>query len=160
MKNPLFIIISKKSSVMKFREKDIVRLSEEYFKKVKPKLFFRQNLFYFDSYSEDGEYATLQNINDHVPVEEICPVKIDGAEDRDIYYDPFIAADIVLPNKPIPSHHVNKEEYYLQQFNEWFDDNERSYYDIVQEHNFTYVHELQHEMPEIGQDLKINNRLC
>lgn len=155
MKNPLFIIISKKSSVMKFREKDIVRLSEEYFKKVKPKLFFRQNLFYFDSYSEDGEYATLQNINDHVPVEEICPVKIDGKEDMDIYYDPSLAAGVVRHDEPIPCYHVDTDEYYMQNIAK----NEHSLYDIIQERPFIYVHVLQHEMPEIGPYLKIKDRL-
>lgn len=144
---------------MKFRENDIVRLTNEYFDKVKSNFYCRQNLFFFDKYLEDGESVLLRDVNEQIPVAEICPVKIDGVEDRDIYYDPVVVADVVLPNKPIPSHHVDTDEYYLQQFKKWYDESERSYYDIVQDCHFTYVHELQHKIPEIGQDLKINRRV-
>lgn len=144
---------------MKFRENDIVRLSNEYFDKIKSNFYFRQNLFFFDRYLEDSDSVLLREVNEQIPVAEICPVKMDGKEDRDIYYDPFVAAGVVRSNEPVPCYHVDTDEYYLQQFKEWFEENERSYYDIVKDYHFTFVHDLQHELPEIGQDLKINHKM-
>lgn len=144
---------------MKFNNNNIVRLQESYFEKIKGKLFFSQNIFFIDGYSDDGSSVLLRNINESVPVSDVFPVKIDGIEDRDIYYDPIIAAEIVRTDETIKSRHVDKEQYYLQQLKNSIAPNGKSYYDIIQEQGFEYVHELQNKLPEVGNELKINYKV-
>lgn len=144
---------------MFFKKNDIVRLKEEYFDRIKSKLFFPQNIFFIDEYSENGNFVRLRNIEAQIPAEKICPVRIDGVEDRNIYYDSIIAADFVRPGEPLKSHHVDKDEYYLRQLKYSLAPNGKSYYDIVMEGHYSYVHELQHSRPDIGRDLKINYKV-
>lgn len=144
---------------MDFKKNDIVRLRNEYFDKIKSKIFFPQNIFFIDKLLDDGKSVRLRNVDITVPSSEICPVKIDGKEDRYIYYDPVIAADVVRPDEVVKCHHVDKNEYYLQKMKTCFDSKGRSYYDILNEEHFVYVHELQHSKPYISRDLRINYKL-
>lgn len=144
---------------MNFKKNDIVRLRNEYFDKIKSKLFFPQNIFFIDKFLDDGEFVLLRNVDITVPSSEIRPVKIDGEEDRFIYYDPVIAADVVRPDEAIKCRHVDRDEYYLQKMKTCFDSKGRSYYDILNEEHFVYVHELQHSKPFISRDLRINYKL-
>lgn len=144
---------------MNFKKNDIVRLRNEYFDKIKSKLFFPQNIFFIDKFLDDGKSVLLRNVDITVPSSEICPVKIDGEEDRFIYYDPVIAADVVRPDEAIKCRHVDRDEYYLQKMKTCFDSKGQSYYDILNEEHFVYVHELQHSKPFISRDLRINYKL-
>lgn len=144
---------------MNFKKNDIVRLRNEYFDKIKSKLFFPQNIFFIDKFLDDGKSVLLRNVDITVPSSEIRPVKIDGEEDRFIYYDPVIAADVVRPDEAIKCRHVDRDEYYLQKMETCFDSKGRSYYDILNEEHFVYVHELQHSKPFISRDLRINYKL-
>ena len=145
--------------MMFFEKNDIVRLRKEYFDEVKSELFFSQNLFFMDKYSEDKKTAFLSNVNILIPSDEICPVRIDGIEDRDVYYDPVIAADVVRSGESLPSHHVNKDEYYLQELKKYSDSDGRSYYDVIKDAGYVYVHELQRQRPDISRDLRINYKV-
>lgn len=144
---------------MNFKKNDIVRLRNEYFDKIKSKLFFPQNIFFIDKFLDDGKSVLLRNVDITVPSSEIRPVKIDGEEDRFIYYDPVIAADVVRPDEAIKCRHVDRDEYYLQKMKTCFDLKGWSYYDILNEEHFVYVHELQHSKPFISRDLRINYKL-
>lgn len=144
---------------MNFKKNDIVRLRNEYFDKIKSKLFFPQNIFFIDKFLDDGKSVLLRNVDITVPSSEIRPVKIDGEEDRFIYYDPVIAADVVRSDETIKCRHVDRDEYYLQKMKTCFDSKGRSYYDILNEEHFVYVHELQHSKPFISRDLRINYKL-
>lgn len=144
---------------MNFKKNDIVRLRNEYFDKIKSKLFFPQNIFFIDKFLDDGKSVLLRDVDITVPYSEIRPVKIDGEEDRFIYYDPVIAADVVRPDEAIKCRHVDRDEYYLQKMKTCFDSKGRSYYDILNEEHFVYVHELQHSKPFISRDLRINYKL-
>lgn len=144
---------------MLFEKNDIVRLKEEYFDEVKSKLPFPQNIFFVTEYSKNKDTVLLRNIDFLIPSAELCPVKIDGVEDRSIYYDPVVAADVVRPGEKVRSHHIDRDGYYIQQFEEWKDSTGKSYDELVQEHHCSYVHEIQHEMPNIGKDLKINYKV-
>lgn len=81
-------------------------------------------------------------------------IKIDGKEDRNIYYDPVVAAYIVLPGEPVPLHHTNYT-YYLDNKSTFM--YEGTMRDIVSKKGFTQVHQLQHYLREHFQtdDLKI-----
>lgn len=144
---------------MNFKKNDIVRLRNEYFDKIKSKLFFPQNIFFIDKFLDDGEFVLLRNVDITVPSSEIRPVKIDGEEDRFIYYDPVIAADVVRPGEVIKCRHVDRNEYYLQKMKTCFDSKGQSYYDILNEEHFVYVHELQHGKPFISRNLRINYKV-
>lgn len=144
---------------MDFKKNDIVRLRNEYFDKIKSKIFFPQNLFFIDKLLDDGMSVLLRNVDIKIPSSEICPVKIDGEEDRFIYYDPVIAADVVRPDEAIKCRHVDRDEYYLQKMKNCFDSKGRSYYDILNEEHFVYVHELQHSKPFISRNLRINYKV-
>lgn len=144
---------------MDFKKNDIVRLRNEYFDKIKSKIFFPQNIFFIDKLLDDGMSVLLRNVDLKIPSSEICPVKIDGEEDRFIYYDPVIAADVVRSDEEVKGHHVDKDEYYLQKMKNCFDSKGRSYYDILNEEHFVYVHELQHSKPFISRNLRINYKV-
>lgn len=144
---------------MNFKKNDIVRLRNEYFDKIKSKIFFPQNIFFIDKFLDDGKSVLLRNVDIIIPSSEICPVKIDGEEDRFIYYDPVIAADVVRSDEKVKGHHVDKEEYYLQKMKNCSDSKGRSYYDILNEEHFVYVHELQHSKPFISRNLRINYKV-
>lgn len=144
---------------MDFKKNDIVRLRNEYFDKIKSKIFFPQNIFFIDKFLDDGKSVLLRNVDIIIPSSEICPVKIDGEEDRFIYYDPVIAADVVCSDEKVKCHHVDKDEYYLHKMKNFFDSKDRSYYEILNEEHFVYVHELQHSKPFISRNLRINYKM-
>ena len=141
---------------MLFKKNDIVRLKNEYFEKIKSDLFFSENLFFIDKCSERVAFVTLRNVDFTIPLAEICPVKMDGVEDRNIYYDPMIAADVIALGETAKSHQADKDGYYIEQLKKCRDEHGKSLYDIVQSCHCVYVHELQHANPSIGRDLKIN----
>lgn len=86
---------------------------------------------------------------------EITAVKMDGNEDKFIYYDPIIMASIVWPGDPVPVHH--KDYTYYLDANATFHHN-KTMRDFIAENGFSYVHELQHYLREHyhSDDLKIN----
>ena len=85
----------------------------------------------------------------------ITAVKMDGQEDKDIYFDPIIMASIVWPGDPVPVHHKNYT-YYLDA-NATFN-HDKTMRDFIAENGFKYVHELQHYLRKHyhSDDLKIN----
>ena len=105
---------------MDYKKNDIVRLRNEYFDKIKSKIFFPQNIFFIDKLLDEGKSVRLRNVDIKIPSSEICPVKIDGKEDRFIYYDPVIAADVVQSDEEVKDHHIDKDEYYLQKMKTCF----------------------------------------
>lgn len=86
---------------------------------------------------------------------EITAVKMDGNEDKFIYYGPIIMASIVWPGDPVPVHH--KDYTYYLDANATFHHN-KTMRDFIAENGFLYVHELQHYLREHyhSDDLKIN----
>lgn len=95
---------------------------------------------------KEGEIK-LSFVKKAVPFCEIEPVRIDGIEDADIYYDPIVTAFMVTPDEDIPFVTVS-DQYYMESFkNNVFEDG-NSLYDKVSECNFTYVHVLQHWLIE------------
>lgn len=141
---------------MEYKKNDIVRLDNRYFEEICAKLFYKENLFYIDDKSEDGKFVRLRNVRGSVPSSKVFPVRIDGVEDRCVFYNPVIAASIVPDGKALPSYCVDEEEYYIETLEKCYDSDGRMYYDILQSKQLSYVHEIQHELPEIGDDLKIH----
>lgn len=119
-------------------------------------LHHRENIFQIVSI--DGSSVKLSR--SFSPIVEtdlsaITAVKMDGQEDRYIYYDPIIAASYVWPGEPVPAHHTDYT-YYLDAKATFYPD--KTMRDFIVENGFKYVHELQHYLREKykSDDLKIH----
>ena len=96
-----------------YQPNDIVRLDKNKFDSLSKELFFPQNLFIIKEISLNKVNIVLNNINRQFAFEDILPVKIDGKEDRDIYYDPIVAAYVIAEGEEIPTIHRDMSEYYM-----------------------------------------------
>ncbi len=76
--------------------------------------------------------------------DDIEAVLIDGVEDAMVYYDPKnIMATYVEPGQTVEPH-ITDYSYFMEHFKRCYDVNKKSYYDLVKESGFQFVHEVQH----------------
>ena len=139
-----------------FQPNDIVKLSKIKFERLSKELFFPQNLFIIKDVNKNEVGIVLKNVNHFFSFEDILPVKIDGKEDRDIYYDPIVAASIVTEGEETPAVQRDSSEYYMVSLKKSYDENLESYYDKIHNKGIKYVHEIQHVIPSLQDDLKIH----
>lgn len=97
-----------------------------------------------------GGKARLAGVGGDVQLEFLEAVPIDGVHDRNIYYDPDVAeSDGSVSHSP--------DIYYMHSFESMFDNDGKSYSEIVKERSYHFVHEIQHWLHEEGDyGLKIN----
>lgn len=139
-----------------FQPNDIVKLSKIKFERLSKELFFPQNLFIIKEVNKNEVGIALKNVNHFFSFEDILPVKIDGKEDRDIYYDPIVAASIVTEGEETPVVQRDSSEYYMVSLKKSYDENHESYYDKIHNKGIKYVHEIQHVIHSLQDDLKIH----
>ena len=139
-----------------FQPNDIVKLSKIKFERLSKELFFPQNLFIIKEVNKNEVGIALKNVNHFFSFEDILPVKIDGKEDRDIYYDPIVAASIVTEGEETPAVQRDSSEYYMVSLKKSYDENLESYYNKIHNKGIKYVHEIQHVIPSLQDDLKIH----
>lgn len=139
-----------------FQPNDIVKLSKIKFERLSKELFFPQNLFIIKEVNKNEVGIVLKNVNHLFTFEDILPVKIDGKEDRDIYYDPIVAASIVTEGEETPAVQRDSSEYYMVSLKKSYDENLESYYDKIHNKGIKYVHEIQHVITSLQDDLKIH----
>ena len=139
-----------------FQPNDIVKLSKIKFKSLSKELFFPQNLFTIKGITPDEVGIALKNVNHLFTIEDILPVKIDGKEDKDIYYDPIVAGSIITEGEEIPVVQRDSSEYYMFSLKKSYDENHESYYDRIHNKGMKYVHVIQHKIPALQYDLKIH----
>lgn len=139
-----------------FKQGDIVKLSQRCFDNLSNGLFFPQNLFEIKSINYNEAIVFLESISQSISIEDILPVTIDGEEDRDIYYDPIVAAGFVSEDGPIPTIYRDSSEYYMDSLKKSYDENGVTYYDAIQKMGIHYVHEIQNQIPHLQNDLKIH----
>lgn len=144
---------------MDYNVGDIVKLCQEQWRIIEKKLLFPQNLFFIEAINHEEGTVKLRGVEQTLLVSTILPVKIDGIEDRDIFYDPIIAAPTVLPGQEIPVFKRNTSEYYLDGLKNSFNDYGVSYYCQISTFGLKYVHQIQHNFPSIARELKINYNL-
>ena len=77
-----------------YRKGDIVKLSNECLKSI-------------------GRNVSSDDVDVKIPIRDILPVKINSIEDRDIYYDPVVAASVIGAGQETPTSKKDKGEYYL-----------------------------------------------
>ncbi len=100
----------------------------------------------------------LHEVDDWININEISPVLIDGKQDRLIWEDCIVAASTIADGDPMPIYHIDKS-YFMDKFKQVFDGTQ-SFYDIVVEKKYQYVHDVQHWLRESGHTssaLKIND---
>lgn len=141
---------------MQFQPNDIVRLSKKMFEILSRELFFPQNLFVVKDINIGEDSILLNNINQKFSLEDIRPVRIDGEEDRDIYYDPIVAASLIDIGEEIPVVHRDTSEYYMDALKRSYNEYHESYYDEIHYIGARYVHEIQNKIPLLRYDLKIH----
>lgn len=139
-----------------FQPNDIVRLSEKKFESLSNELFFPQNLFIIKKINTEDLSVELNNITHQFALDDIRPVRIDGEEDRDIYYDPIVADSLIDIGEAIPVVYRDTYEYYMDALKKSYNEHHVSYYDEIHYIEARYVHEIQNKIPLLRYDLKIH----
>ena len=126
---------------IKFQIKDIVRLKEP--NKQLDVLSRNMNLFRIIAINDDNiTLCSHLGFTFEAKHSDILPVPINGEDDKNIYYDPVVAAAIVYPGDEIPTHRTDYT-YYMEQF-KWSTYNGKTFFDMIKERELKYVHEVQH----------------
>lgn len=150
-----------KEAMDDFQVGDFVALSSNAFNEVEKSLIYGNNIFRIEAIdkSSDLSFYKLNSVEKTISKDEIEAIPVDGVHDRQIYYDPIIAASVVAPGQPIPVHRTDYS-YFMEHFKRCtYQD--KSYFELVKEANCQFVHEVQHYMNEEfgGCALKINHKL-
>ena len=105
-------------------------------------------MFRVSKINKDGT-VILDTIEGPVCFEHIEPIPVNGSDDRDIYYDPFIAASFI-GSDGLKSALTTDYSYYLEHFKRnTFEGEEETLYDKCMKQKFRYVHEVQHWLRDI-----------
>lgn len=139
----------------KFEIGDIVKFKDK--SNICPDLLHKVENIYKIIKIEDSKVVLGRNfaLDINANLADIEGVKMDGVEDRFIYYDPVIMASFVLPGQKSPT--IKKDYTYYLDANAYFPHN-KTMRDFIKENEFTEVHQLQHFLRENYRtdDLKIN----
>lgn len=142
-----------------FQVGDFVALSSTAFNEVEKALVYSNNIFRIKAidHSTGMPFYKLDIDGKKFSPDEIEAIPIDGIHDRDIYYDPIIAASFITPGQPTPVHRTNYS-YFMEQFERCSYEG-KTYSELVSEANCQFVHEVQHYMnEEFGKcELKVKN---
>ena len=142
-----------------YQKGDIVKLTEERFDIISKNLLFPQNLFYVEDVDDENNRISLRNEEGAFTFEDILPVAVNGVDDRDIYYDPIVAASVVGIDGEIPAYHRDSNKYYMESLKTSYNTKGDSYYNLIQALHLNYIHEIQHSFPILKGDLKIHYHL-
>lgn len=138
-----------------FEKGDIVKFIDE--SNVRPD-YLRNHENIFQIVSMEGSSVRLSRSFSPIieaDLSTITAVKMDGQEDKYIYYDPVIAAPTVWSGDSVPVHRKNYT-YYLDAIITFPHDKRMQ--DFIKENSLVFVHELQHYLRQHyhSDDLKIN----
>lgn len=137
---------------IKFQIKDIVRLKES--NKQLDVLGRTMNLFRIIAINDDNiTLCSHFGITFEAKYSDILPVPINGEDDKNIYYDLVSMATFVNPKDEISAHRTDYT-YYMEQFKRSTDVNGKTLFDIVNERELKYVHEVQRFLNDWCGELK------
>ena len=121
---------------------DFIRIKDAY-REIYKSALKNRTAFEILGINDDGT-LNLEIVDTPVPYSHIESIRIDGVSDKDIYYDPFVAASFIAPGEAPPVHHTDYS-YYLEHFKRnTFEGKEETLYDLCMSQKFRYVHEIQH----------------
>ena len=133
---------------------DFIKIHDDYVKQYNDQYGFNRPSNIYEIEKITKYEVKLKNHNHFIPKTDLSAVPIDGENDRGIYYEPTITTTGLRRRKRLPR--SNKKLYYMEKF-KTLTYAEYTYWDIVKEYNFMYVHEVQHWLREtFKQDLRIN----
>lgn len=131
--------------IEKLKPGDFIKLINPY-KYELPTFFKIHKVNIFEIEKIENNLIKLKYCEELISVSEISPIPINGVDDQYIYYDPdciesvLNRADVTIAPKPVK----NKDyTYYLEAFKKEFTNN-KTFFEIVIESEFKYVHEVQH----------------
>ena len=137
-----------KEKMDEFQVGDFVSLSVTAFNKVEKSLIYSNNIFRIEAIDQSTgmPFYQLDGVEKKFSPDEIEAIPIDVIHDRDIYFDPIIAASFVAPGQPIPVHRTDYS-YYMEKFERCSYEG-KTYSELVKEANCQFVHEVQHYLNE------------
>lgn len=139
-----------------FQEGNIVKLTDKQFSNIVELLPFPQNLFYIKEIDKEKEVVKFSCTSRSFPLTDILPVKINGIEDKDVYYDSNDLIGLDSDESNVFICIGAKYKYYLDVLKNTYDDSKKAYSDIIRDMKLLYVHEIQNALPELRYDLKIH----
>ena len=150
---------SMKDRMEPFEKGDYVKIIDSSYEDYTKSVFYSDNVFKIVKVLDDGSLK-LADIEVEVPRNNIEAIPIDGIHDRNLYYDPIIAASYVAPGQPVPVHHSQRGVYYMDGLENTRFEN-KTLRQLVKERNCQFVHEVQHCLrDEINNDdLKLNETI-
>ena len=139
---------------------DFIRVKDPVYQKVlaeHPDLIYGENIFIVGDISDDDQIITRE-AKIILSFDKIEAVLIDGKEDAIVYYDPIVMASYVEVGQPVPVHETDYS-YYMDHFKRCYGTRNMSYYDLVEQQGFQFVHEVQHWlMDEMHENRLMLNR--
>lgn len=123
-------------------------------------MIYKENLFTIGNISKTGQLMTRES-NLALSYSDIEAVLIDGKEDAEVYYENKGAmATYISPGQIVPASHKD-EGYFIDCFKHCYDTNNKSYFELVKEKGFQFVHEVQHWLKDEMHDegLKVNHSI-
>ena len=133
---------SMKDRMEPFEKGDYVKIVDSFYEAYTKSVFYSDNVFKIVKVLDDGSLK-LTDIEVEVPRNNIEAIPIDGIRDRNIYFDPIIAASYVAPGQPAPVHHSPRGVYYMDGLENTRFEN-KTLRQLVEERNCQFVHEVQH----------------
>ena len=131
-----------KDQMEPFEKGDFVKFKDTVYAGYTKKVFYSDNIFKIIEIKSDG-LLRLADIDQDVQLKDVEAIPVDGNHDKNLYYDPVIAAPIVAPGQPVPVHHSPAGEYYMDGLERTRVDN-KTLKAIIEDHNCQFVHEVQH----------------
>ena len=136
-------------SIPAFKIGDFVRIKDNDLEKYQMAQGYAFNLYRIREIAESG--VRLDDVAEPVSPDSIEAVPIDGVHDKKVYYDSIVAASIIPAGGKIPVHKTDYS-YFMDKFKNCFDENNKTYADIVRECDYHFVHEVQHWLRKHGDD--------
>lgn len=151
---------SLKDKMASFEKGDYVKFVDSVYESYTKAVFYSDNVFRIVSVLDNSSYK-LADIEVDVPENDVEAIPVDGVHDRNIYYDPIIAAPYVALGQPVPVFHSQRGVYYLDGLSNTTLGNKKTLRQVVEEYDCQFVHEVQHCLRKEMQndDLKLNKTI-
>lgn len=148
-----------KDKIEPFEKGDFVKFKDAVYEVYTKSVYYSDNLFKIIEIKSDGSLR-LADIEQDIQIKDVEAIPVDGNHDRNLYYDPVLAASYVASGQPVPVHHSPVGEYYMDGLERTRLD-KKTLKDIIEEHNCQFVHEVQHCLNSVvhSDDLKLDKTI-
>lgn len=123
-----------------FKKGDFIRLKD--LSKYHIERVYGSEVNIFEIKNIGPDYVEIKDCKTQLKISNIEPIPINGKDDFNIYYNPVIAADSLLPGESSKPRQTDYS-YYLDAFKRCTY-KDKTFYELVIKKKFKYVHEIQH----------------